>query len=153
MATEYSGIAAEGRLPAVEQTLTTRPQPRSAIGGSGRPHRPQRRHHVELVLASRQSCVGDVVEVAPAGDAGVVDEHVEGAELLARARQHPLAGVGVGDVEASVGGAGPALAAGLVRRRGGRAQLVLAAGDQQHVGALGAELDARSRGRSRGWRR
>src|SRR5262249_20336404 len=26
-ATEYSGIAAEGRFPAVEQTLTTRPQP------------------------------------------------------------------------------------------------------------------------------
>ena len=32
-ATEYSGIAAEGRLPAVEQTLTTRPQPRASIGG------------------------------------------------------------------------------------------------------------------------
>src|SRR4029078_2952204 len=33
-ATEYSGIAAEGRLPAVEQTLTTRPQPRASIGAA-----------------------------------------------------------------------------------------------------------------------
>ena len=34
MATEYSGIEPVGRLPAVEATLTTRPQPRSAIAGT-----------------------------------------------------------------------------------------------------------------------
>ena len=32
-ATEYSPIIGEGRLPALEETLTTRPQPRSAIFG------------------------------------------------------------------------------------------------------------------------
>ena len=33
-ATEYSGIVCEGRLAAVEQTFTIRPQPRSASTGA-----------------------------------------------------------------------------------------------------------------------
>ena len=102
-------------MPAVEATLTTRPQPRSAIAGTAARISRIGRHHVQLP-GGVPVLLRHVVEVAPARGAGVVDER-------RRARrsgsvglgEDPLAGVGVGDVEREVGGAA-------VRRRRRRAR-------------------------------
>ena len=135
MATEYSGIWPEGRLPAVEETLTTRPQPRSAIAGIAARISAHRRHHVQLP-GRLPVLVGDVVELSPLRLAGVVDDHVEAAEALGRLLEDALARVGVGDVErkrrrlAALGAAASAAALG---------ELVLAARDEQDGRALLAE--------------
>ena len=115
-------------------------------------HRPQRRHHVDLVLRP-PVLVGDIVEVAPAGVAGVVDEHVEGAEALRRGGQDPLTGVVGGDVEGEDRG----LAARLPTRR--RRPLPGPPAGAPRRGRRGARwrprhrAGSRSRGRCRGWRR
>jgi PII-like signaling protein len=54
-------LVSDGRLPALEQTLTIRPPPRCAIRGRGRAHEPHGRHHVQLPLAL-PVLVGEVVE-------------------------------------------------------------------------------------------
>ena len=81
LATEYSGVAADGRFPEELETLTTRPQPRSAIDGAAARVRRHRRHHVQLPCRV-PILVRDVVEIAAAGGAGVVDEHVELAQAF-----------------------------------------------------------------------
>lgn len=125
-------------MPAVEQTLTILPQPRSAIEGGGRAHRPQGCHHVELVLGV-PILIGNVVEVAPLGGAGVVDEHVHVAEMLVGGRHHPLAGHLIGHVQNQRLGASTGfgtLGYGLLAPR---RQPLLVAADEQDVRALGAE--------------
>ena len=79
-------FVADGRLPDDEQTLTIRPQPRSAISGAGGAHQPHRRHHVELPLGL-PLVVGELLERAHRARAGVVDEHVDAPE--ARRRRPP----------------------------------------------------------------
>ena len=63
-----------------------------------RAHRAQRRHHVQRPTppASRRR---DLLQRAPARGAGVVDEHVEPAEVPLGRGHHPLARVGLGHVE------------------------------------------------------
>ena len=83
----------DGRLPAVEETLTTRPQPRSAMAGDRRAHQAHRRHHVQLPRGL-PVLVGDVGELSPLRLARVVDDHVELAEALGGLGDDPLGRVG-----------------------------------------------------------
>ena len=125
-------------MPAVEQTLTTRPQPRSAIAGAAA--RIARSGAITLSSqAACQSSSGTSSRSRQLGGAGVVDEHVEGAEALVGCGEHPLAGVRGGDVERRGCLARPPVAAPARAAPRRRRQAALVARDQQHVGALGAE--------------
>ena len=68
----------DGRLPAVEETLTIAPPPLPQMrqGGADRSHVA---HHVQLPVRV-PLVVGDVLEPRLPRDADVVDEHVEPAE-------------------------------------------------------------------------
>ena len=83
LATEYSGIAAEGRLPAVLETLTTRPQPRSRMPGIAA--RISRIGAITLSSkAAYQSSSGTSSRSRRRARARVVDQHVHAAEALDR---------------------------------------------------------------------
>ena len=115
---------------AVDATFTIRPHPRRHPGDR-RPHRPQRRHHVQLP-GLVPVLLGHHVEVAPARGAGVVDEDVQAAEALLAGGDDPVAGASVGDVEDQdmrVAAGRPALVRGLGQRVG-------APGDEQRRCAI-----------------
>ena len=134
MVTEYSGLIPDGRLAADEQTLTIRPQPRSAmLGAAARMAR--NGASTFSSQAACQSSSGTSSMGAPLSGAGVVDQHVEAVEALRGSGGHPLAGVGGGDVERQARGL-PARPGAL----GGRLlDGFLGAGHDQHPGPLGAQ--------------
>ena len=99
-------MPAEGRLPAVDETLTI--APRAALA-----HPRQRRaggadgaHQVELERRLPVG-VGQLVELADLGAADVVDEAVDAAEPLDRGRDDPLRLAGPREVGRDVHVAGP----------------------------------------------
>ena len=138
-ATEYSGIAAEGRLPAVEQTLTIRPQPRSAIAGAAA--RIARSGAITLISYwARQSSSGTSSR----------SRHRAEPALLTRTSRAPKLSLAAASIRspassavtssASASARPPASApavAGLLGRLG---EGVGAAGDEQDRRPLGAEL-------------
>ena len=85
-------MPSEGRLPAVEETLTIDALPEVPEGRQRRPDRPHEAHQVELPVGV-PFLVGDVLEACVTRDARVVDEDVEAAEgadgILDRALRLP----------------------------------------------------------------
>ena len=89
MVTEYSGIPADGRLAAVEETLTIAPAPRSLHPGKHGLGGAHGAHQVDLPGAL-PDLLGQLVETVDLGPADVVDEAVDAAERLERRVDHAL---------------------------------------------------------------
>ena len=118
-----------------------------------RPHRPQRRHHVELVLRRASPRRGP-----RRGRASWAAPALLTSTSSAPKRSSAAASIrspASSSVTSSASGA--AAAAGRLRRPrrllGRRRQALLAARDEQHVARPRRRAAARSRGRCRGWRR
>ena len=141
--------SARAASPAVLETFTTRPQPRSRMPGTTARIARRQRHHVHLP-GRLPVLVGHVVEVAPPRRAGVVDEHVHGPEALAAsaAMRSPASGSVTSQESASARppAAAHRSAAALRRASCRSARRAARALPRRRAGA-------RSRGRCRGSRR
>ena len=135
-------MLADGRFPALEETLTIRPQPRSAIAGAA-------------ARIARSGAITFSSQAAYQSDSGTSSRSRQRAvpALLTSTSRLPkassaaasdaLAGVGLGDVEGQLRDRGAAACGAALL--GGSGERLRAAGDEQHRGALGGEHARRPR--------